>query len=124
MEINVNDAFTMVSLEMIITAINIVLCHILGNSYFKNEYATDDTNEAFTKPAKGSSEWHHFIRCLMYILPFYLCFGPGWQLIILFITHIVINPTKAKWDRISYLQDQVLHYVIAFLLYFARVSII
>ncbi len=115
-----NNVFDMVSFEMFITAINIVICHLLGNSYFKNNYSNNDIDDV--KPIKDSG-WNHFIRCIMYVLPFYLCFGLGWQLIILFITHIIIDPSKAKWNRVSYIQDQVLHYIIAFLLYFTRISI-
>ena len=66
---------------------------------------------------KGKNWYHLFVHCALYALPFYLCFGIDWKLAVLFATHIAIDPLKARWNKITYTQDQVLHYVIAFILY-------
>lgn len=71
----------------------------------------------FIAQTKGKNWYHLFVHCALYALPFYLCFGIDWKLAVLFATHIAIDPLKARWNKITYTQDQVLHYVIAFILY-------
>ena len=71
----------------------------------------------FIAQTKGKNWYHLFVHCALYSLPFYLCFGIDWKLAVLFATHIAIDPLKARWNKITYTQDQVLHYVIAFILY-------
>ena len=52
-----------------------------------------------------------------YVLPFRIVYGADWRLIPLLIAHIIIDALKARYEEITYTQDQVLHYVTAFLLY-------
>jgi len=58
----------------------------------------------------GEQEYHLIVHCALYILPFYICFGFTWRLAVLFITHIVIDALKARYGRINYIADQVMHY--------------
>jgi hypothetical protein len=66
----------------------------------------------FIANSKGKNWYHLFVHCALYCLPFYVVFGITWQLSIIFVTHIIIDALKARYKKINYLQDQVLHYVI------------
>lgn len=93
---------------MIETLILIIFCHLVGDYVLQCD---------FIASTKGKNWYHLFVHCALYVLPFYLCFGLNWQLAVLFISHIIIDPLKARWNKITYTQDQVLHYVIAAFLY-------
>lgn len=93
---------------MVETLLQIILCHLVGDYVLQCD---------FIAQTKEKNWYHLFVHCALYILPFYLCFGFGWNLAVLFISHIIIDPLKARWNKITYAQDQVFHYVIAFILY-------
>lgn len=93
---------------MIELFIKIILCHLVGDYVLQCD---------FIAQTKGKNWYHLFVHCALYILPFYLYFGVNWQLAVLFATHIIIDPLKARWNKITYTQDQVLHYISAFILY-------
>lgn len=81
----------------------LAMCHLVGDYVLQSDYI------AKTK----AQNWYHLIvHCVLYILPFYLFFGVTWHLAVLFITHIVIDALKAKYGKLSYTQDQVLHYLV------------
>lgn len=86
----------------------IIICHLVGDYVLQCD---------FIAQTKGKNWYHLFVHCALYIVPFYFIFGFDWKLLLLFITHIVIDPLKARWNKINYATDQVLHYVIAILLY-------
>ena len=93
---------------MIELLVKIILCHLVGDYVLQCD---------FIAQTKGNNWYHLFVHCALYILPFYLCFGFDWRLAVLFISHIIIDPLKARWGKITYDQDQTLHYVIAAILY-------
>lgn len=91
-----------------INLVKIVLCHLVGDYVLQCD---------FIAQTKGKNWYHLFVHCALYILPFTIVYGFDWKLLLLFITHIIIDPLKARWNKINYVTDQVLHYVIAILLY-------
>ena len=86
----------------------IVICHLIGDYVLQSD---------FIATTKGSNWYHLFVHCALYVVPFYIFFGLDWRIGILFGLHMIVDPLKAKWNKISYPQDQVIHYVTAFALY-------
>ena len=89
---------------------NIMFCHLVGDYVLQID---------FIAKTKGSNWYHLLVHCLLYCLPFYLCFGHDVRLYILLMTHIVIDSAKARYKKIGYATDQLLHYIVAFVLYFS-----
>lgn len=82
----------------------IILCHAVGDYLFQID---------FLAKTKGSNWYHLFLHCVLYAAPFYLAFGWCWQLALIAILHFPIDALKARWGKITYWQDQVIHYVLA-----------
>lgn len=95
-------------MEYMNKVILLVFCHLIGDYVLQSD---------FIAKTKGSNWYHLFIHCALYCLPFYLVFGLTWQLGVVFLTHCIIDPLKARYQKISYVTDQVLHYFIS-LVYF------
>ena len=83
--------------------LNIVFCHLVGDYVLQSAYIAN---------SKGKNWYHLLVHCVLYTLPFYLCFGLGWQYPVLLVSHFVIDARKARYDKLSYTQDQLLHYLI------------
>ena len=81
----------------------VVMCHLIGDYVLQIDYIAK---------TKGENWYHLFVHCALYVLPFYICFGFDWRLALIFITHIFIDATKAKYKGINYIEDQFLHYYI------------
>jgi hypothetical protein len=88
--------------------LKIVFCHLVGDYVFQSD---------FIATTKGKNWYHLFVHCVLYCLPFYIAFGINWQLLFIFVTHLIIDPLKARYNKINYVTDQVLHYLCA-LVYF------
>lgn len=86
---------------MIEKLILLVMCHLIGDYVFQTDFISD---------TKGKNWYHLFVHCVLYCIPF-LIFGIDWRLAIIFIMHIIVDPLKARYKKISYLQDQVIHYL-------------
>ena len=71
----------------------------------------------FIAKTKVENWYHLLVHCLLYCLPFYLAFEFNWQLFVLFGTHIVVDAAKARYKKIGYVADQVIHYAVL-LVYF------
>ena len=82
----------------------IILCHAVGDYLFQID---------FLAKTKGSNWYHLFLHCVLYAVPFYLTFGRCWQLALITILHFPIDALKARWGKITYWQDQVMHYILA-----------
>ena len=89
---------------------NIIFCHLIGDYVLQID---------FIAKTKGNNWYHLFVHCILYCLPFYLCFGHDWRLYILLITHIIIDSVKARFNKIGCAADQCLHYAVAFAMYLA-----
>lgn len=59
-----------------------------------------------------SEEWLKSLCKGLGCVPFLIVFGWTWQLIVIFISHLIIDSLKARWNRITYTEDQTLHYII------------
>ena len=86
----------------------IVLCHLVGDYVLQSPFLAD---------TKGRNWYHLFIHCMLYAVPFYICFGFCWQLAVITILHFPIDAAKARYNKLSYPADQILHYLLA-MLYF------
>lgn len=93
-------------MQIIKEIVLIVLCHLSGDYVLQCD---------FIASTKGKNWYHLFVHCALYCLPFLIVFGWTWQLPIVFATHLIIDPLKARWNKITYAQDQVLHYLVGLL---------
>lgn len=80
-----------------------VACHAIGDYVLQND---------FLAKTKGNNWWHLIIHCILYSVPFTVCFGLDWLILYLIGTHIVIDATKARYSKINYVMDQVFHFII------------
>ena len=71
----------------------------------------------FIAKTKGSNWYHLFVHCILYVVPFVVVFGIDWRIYVLLLTHLIIDPLKARYNKINYIQDQILHYIVASMLY-------
>ena len=67
----------------------------------------------FIAKTKGENWYHLFVHSILYIIPFYLFFGFNFDLLLVFAAHFAIDAGKARYKRITYTDDQILHYLIA-----------
>lgn len=81
----------------------LVICHLIGDYFLQSD---------FIAKTKGQNWYHLFVHCILYVVPFYVAFGLDLRLVIIFISHVIIDALKARYHAISYLGDQVIHYVI------------
>lgn len=81
----------------------LIMCHLVGDYVLQSN---------FIASTKGKNWYHLFVHCVLYTVPFLIVFGWTWQLLIIFLTHMIIDPLKARYYKITYVQDQILHYVI------------
>ena len=86
------------------TIVLIILCHLMGDYVLQCD---------FIAQTKGNNWYHLFVHCALYTLPFGVVYGFVWQTILVFITHIFIDVLKARYKKITYTTDQILHYVVA-----------
>ena len=92
-------------MDILNNAILLIFCHLVG------DYILQSNLIATTK---GSNWYHLFVHCALYFLPFFLTFGLTWQLSVIFITHMIVDPLKARYGKINYLTDQIIHYLTLF----------
>lgn len=88
--------------------IKLIFCHLMGDFVLQIDYIAQ---------SKGNNWYHLFVHCGLYILPFYVAFGYSWHLLVIFTTHFIVDMLKARYKKINYLTDQVLHYL-TMLIYF------
>lgn len=88
---------------MIKLIITLIFCHLVGDYVLQND---------FIAKTKGENWYHLIVHCILYCLPFFVLFGLTWQLSFIFITHMIIDPLKARYNKINYVTDQLLHYIV------------
>lgn len=81
----------------------LVVCHLIGDYCLQSD---------FIAKTKGQNWYHLFVHCVLYIIPFYIAFGLRWQLGVIFISHMIVDPLKARYHKISYPVDQIIHYTV------------
>lgn len=93
-------------ISMLQKIIILIFCHLIGDFVLQSDYIAK---------TKGENWYHLIVHSILYTLPFYLAFGPAWQFYVLLVSHIVIDSLKARFGKINYVQDQVMHYFICLL---------
>ena len=78
-------------------------CHLLGDYFLQTPYIAE---------TKEKNLYHMFVHCSLYCFPFYLCFGLYQRILLVFLSHFLIDTLKARYDRISVVMDQTLHYMV------------
>ena len=91
---------------MVENIILLVMCHMIGDYVLQTRFIAE---------SKGNNWYHLFVHCVLYVVPFYICFGFIWQLAVIFVAHLIIDPLKARYGKINYWQDQTLHYLVSLL---------
>lgn len=81
----------------------LLACHFIGDYVLQID---------FLAKTKGENWWHLLAHCVLYSVPFAILFGIDWRIALIIITHIVIDALKARYKKINYLTDQVLHLII------------
>ena len=84
--------------------LEIIFCHLIGDYVLQSNFIAE---------SKGSNWYHLLTHCFLYIVPFYIAFGYDYRIWILLASHIIIDPLKARYGKINYVTDQVLHYAVA-----------
>lgn len=89
-------------MEVFKLALIYTMCHLVGDYVLQND---------FIAKTKGSNTYHMFVHCMLYCLPF-VFFMPMWQIMIIYIVHVFTDTAKASFNKITYVEDQVIHYSI------------
>lgn len=84
------------------TLLNLTFCHLIGDYVLQSD---------FIAKTKGSNWYHLIVHYLLYCLPFYILFGLDYRFYILLLSHIIIDTLKARYNKINYIADQTLHYL-------------
>ena len=95
-------------MSLINVLFTIIFCHLIGDYVLQSD---------FIAKTKGENWYHLAVHCVLYILPFWYIFGLDFRLILLLVTHVIIDALKARYKCIYYWEDQITHYAIAFILY-------
>lgn len=85
---------------MIKIIILFIMCHMIGDYVLQTD---------FIAKTKGSNWYHLFVHAVLYCVPFTIIFGLTWELLAIFIVHMIVDPLKARTNKITYTQDQLLH---------------
>lgn len=88
-------------MEIFRLALIYTMCHLVGDYVLQND---------FIAKTKGTNTYHMFVHCMLYCLPF-VFFLPTWQIIIIYVVHVFTDSAKATFNKISYTQDQIIHYL-------------
>lgn len=88
------------------TILTIIVCHFVGDYLFQTDYLAQ---------GKGKDWYLLLAHCVLYCVPFIICFGFVWQLAVIFGVHIIVDALKARYKLIPLWADQLLHYCSALL---------
>jgi len=80
----------------------LIVCHLIGDYVLQSDFIAN---------TKGSNWYHLFVHCVLYCVPFLIMYGLVWQLVVTFILHLIVDSLKARYKQISYVQDQLIHYL-------------
>ena len=88
--------------ELLKTLIVLVFCHLVGDYVLQSN---------FLATTKGENWYHLFVHCALYCLPFVIVFSITWQLAYIFVIHVIADALKARYYKIGYVTDQIVHCV-------------
>lgn len=84
--------------------LTLVLCHLVGDYFLQSD---------FIAKTKGQNLYHLLVHCSLYCVPFLFMYNLySWSILYLFVTHCIIDLLKARYNKISYFEDQLLHYFV------------
>lgn len=86
--------------------IQLLFFHLLGDYVLQTPFLAE---------TKGKDSYHMFVHCALYCLPFYIRFGLDPRLLSMFFLHFGIDSLKARYNRIGFAMDQVLHYAVLYI---------
>ena len=89
--------------ELLKTLMVLVFCHLVGDYVLQSN---------FLATTKGENWYHLFVHCALYCLPFAIVFSITWQLAYIFVMHVITDALKARYHKIGYVTDQIVHYVV------------
>ena len=90
-------------INMLMTAVILVMCHCIGDYVLQID---------FIAKTKCRNWYHLFVHVITYCVPFAVCFGIDWRLLIVGISHLIVDALKARYHIINYVTDQLLHYAV------------
>lgn len=92
---------------------DVVFCHLIGDYVLQSDYIAR---------TKGQNMYHLWVHSLLYCLPFCILFHDmHWKTFaILYLSHFVTDLLKARYNFLGYLEDQLIHYGIAFWLFWVQ----
>lgn len=93
-------------MEIFKLAMVYTMCHLIGDYVLQTD---------FIAKTKGSNPYHMFVHCMLYCVPF-MFFLPMWQIAIIYIVHVFTDNAKATFNKITYGQDQTIHYATLFIM--------
>lgn len=99
----------MVGLKSLIT---IIFCHLIGDYPLQQD---------FIAKTKGSNWYHMIVHCALYCVPFAVVYDIDIKLLLLFVSHLLVDSCKVRYKAIGYVCDQALHYMVAAVLYLLMV---
>lgn len=99
--------------QIMTTVYMILACHAVGDYVLQGNYLAR---------TKGKNVWNLLMHCLLYSAPFAVVFGVNWKVLIIFLTHVVIDYPRAN-KEFGYAADQIMHMVVAVVLYLVPVII-
>ena len=88
----------------------LLLCHLVGDYVLQGD---------FIAKTKGENWYHLFVHSTLYALPFYIWLGFTPAIAVIFSTHFIVDALKARYEKINYLTDQLLHYFVLILIWLA-----
>ena len=80
----------------------LILCHLIGDYVLQCDYIAK---------TKGVNFYHMVVHCFLYSVPFILVFGFSWRIYLLIFIHLYVDSLKARFNKINYFQDQLVHYL-------------
>lgn len=92
------------------TLYKLIVCHLLGDYVLQSD---------FIAQTKGKNWYHLIVHCFLYSVPFAVVFGIDWRILLLIAIHIPVDALKARWQKIGYVADQVIH-ILALCVYLLR----
>lgn len=66
----------------------------------------------FIAKTKGSNWWHLIVHCFVYSFPFAFYFGSDWRLIVVLVTHFIIDMLTHRFGIVDKICDQLLHLIV------------
>ena len=78
----------------------LLICHFVGDYVLQIDFLAN---------TKGKNWWHLIAHCILYSLPFFLAFGFDWKIGVIIGVHIITDALKARWHKINYVTDQLIH---------------